>query len=88
MSEQPSVSAAQLKDAYAVVRGFAFALANGRVYGLAHKVAQQSAADAGRALKAFHERHGDLTLSIVGTEFQSAGATLGPTLSTITALAR
>lgn len=88
MNETPHISALQLQDAYAVIRGFAFALANGRVYGLEHKVALQSVADATRALRTFQQRYGDLTLNISGTEFQSEGKPLGPVLTTITDLAK
>lgn len=88
MAEKIPISAAQLKDAYAVVRGFALAFANGRVYGLEHAVALQSTADAARALQTFHHRYGDLTFAVVGSEFQSEGMPLGPTLSTVTDLAK
>ena len=88
MTEKTPVSVAQLKDAYAVVRGVALAFANARVYGLEHKVVLQSVTDAAHALESFHQRYGDLNLAVVGSEFQSEGMPLGPALNTIADLAK
>ena len=81
-------SATRNADAYTVVRWLAFVLANGRVYGLAHKITQQSILDAAQALALFHRRHGDFELAVVDDDFQVEGVSVGPPIASTIALAR
>lgn len=81
-------SATRNADAYTVVRWLAFVLANGRVYGLEHKITGQSIADAAQALALFHQRHGDFELAVVDDDFQVEGVSVGPPIASTIALAR
>ena len=81
-------SATRHADAYTVIRWLAFVLANGRVYGLAHKITQQSILDAAQALALFHRRHGDFELAVVDDDFQVEGVSVGPPIASTIALAR
>ncbi len=88
MNEKPIEKTTKNEDAFTVVRWLAFALANGRFYGLEHKVALQSVADAAQALKTFEARHGELNLAVVDNDFQMEGVTLGPPIASTIALAK
>jgi hypothetical protein len=81
-------SATRNSDAYTIVRWLAFVLANGRVYGLGHKITGQSIADAAQALALFHQRHGDFELAVVDDDFQVGGVSVGPPIASTIALAR
>jgi hypothetical protein len=81
-------SATRHADAYTVIRWLAFVLANGRVYGLAHKITQQSILDAAKALAIFHRRHGDFDLAVVDDDFRVDGISVGPPIASTVALAR
>ena len=89
MNGKPDPNAASRNtDAYAVVRWLAFVLANGRVYGLEHKVTRQSIADAAQALKLFHLSHGDFEVAVVEDDFQAEGVSTGPATAGTISLAR
>ncbi len=75
-------------DAFTIVRWFAFIFANGRVYGLDHKITRQSVTAATQALQAFLQRHGDLSFAVVDDDFQVEGVSLGTPVPSTIALAK
>jgi hypothetical protein len=88
MNATSQEASAKNTDAFTVIRWFAFVLANGRVYGLDHKITQQSIGDAARAVQAYQQRHGALVFNIVDDTFQIEGVPLGTPIPSTTALAR
>jgi hypothetical protein len=88
MNDPTTESPSKRADAFTLVRWFAFIFANGRVYGLDHKITRQSVADATAALQAFQQRHGDLSFAVVDDDFQIEGVSLGTPIPSTIALAR
>ena len=88
MNGKTESDAIRKQDAYTIVRWLAFLLANGRVYGLEHKITRQSLADATQALTRFHQRHGDFELAIADNDFQVAGVSVGPPIASTLSLAK
>lgn len=89
MEELSADISAMHRDAFTVVRWLAFTLANDRVYGAGHKIAQQSARDATQALLAYLELHGDLTFTVSPEgDFQIGGRSAGKPIPSTIALAK
>ena len=88
MDGKPDYSATRNADAYMVVRWLAFILANGQVYGLNHKITQESIRDAAKALALYHQRHGEFELAVVDDDFRVDGVSVGPPIASTIALAR
>ena len=88
MNEQATALSAKHKDAFIVIRWFAFVLANGRVYGPEHKITRQSVADATRALRAFQQRHGELAFTVADDDFLVEGVHAGAPIASTIALAK
>ena len=87
MDGKPDYSATRNADAYMVVRWLAFILANGQVYGLNHKITQESIRDAAKVLALYHQRHGEFELAVVDDDFRVDGASVGPPIPSTIALA-
>ena len=88
MNGKTESDAIRKQDAYTIVRWLAFLLANGRVYGLEHKITRQSLADATQALTLFHQRHGDFDLAVADNDFQVEGVSVGPPIASTVSLAK
>ena len=88
MNGKTESDAIRKQDAYMIVRWLAFLLANGRVYGLEHKITRQSLADATQALTLFHQRHGDFDLAVADNDFQVEGVSVGPPIASTVSLAK
>lgn len=67
-------AAAIRREALVVLRGFAFAYANGRTYGLAHKITLQAMAMSEKALASFLSQYGTLEFAVDTSGFHVAGA--------------
>ncbi len=69
----PPDTAAIRREALVVLRGFAFAYANGRTYGLAHKITRQAMAMSEKALASFLSQYGALDFAVDASGFHVAG---------------
>ncbi len=69
----PPDTAAIRREALVVLRGFAFAYANGRTYGLAHKITRQAMAMSKKALASFLSQYGTLEFAVNASGFHVAG---------------